>query len=188
MGLRSQFTQSSIEGRYLIEARPQFIAHENEALFVMDTGKPVTPEYLATRVRHHMAAAGIDKPGACHLFRHAMATHMLDNGADIRFIQAILGHASLTTIERYTHVAIAKLQEIHAATHPATLARTPPAERQNHARDALLAALDREADDEQAAPAQGGASSSAIRKPLVRLWKAAVGTTRSRRAALSTPI
>ena len=138
--------------KYLIEARPQFIAHENEALFVMDTGEPVTPEYLAVRVRHHMEMAGVDKPGACHLFRHAMATHMLDNGADIRFIQVILGHASLTTTERYTHVAIAKLQEIHAATHPARLARTPPAGGQNPPRDALFAALENEADDEEAAP------------------------------------
>ena len=135
--------------KYLIEARPQFIAHENEALFVMDTGEKVTAEYLATRVRHHMAAAGIDKPGACHLFRHAMATHMLDNGADIRFIQAMLGHASLTTTERYTHVAIAKLQEIHAATHPARLTRARPAATQNQARDALLAALASEADDSE---------------------------------------
>jgi integrase/recombinase XerD len=134
--------------RYLIEARPQFIPHENEALFVMDTGEKVTPEYLATRVRHCMAAADIDKPGACHLFRHAMATHMLENGADIRFIQAMLGHASLTTTERYTHVAIAKLQEIHAATHPARLVRARPAADQKQARDALLAALASEADDE----------------------------------------
>ena len=48
-----------------------------------------------------------------------MATHMLDNGADIRFIQAILGHAQLTTTEIYTQVTIAKLKEVHALTHPA---------------------------------------------------------------------
>jgi integrase/recombinase XerD len=48
-----------------------------------------------------------------------MATHMLTNGADIRFIQAILGHAQLTTTEIYTHVTIAKLKEVHALTHPA---------------------------------------------------------------------
>jgi integrase/recombinase XerD len=48
-----------------------------------------------------------------------MATHMLENGADIRFIQAILGHAQLTTTEIYTHVSIVKLKEVHALTHPA---------------------------------------------------------------------
>lgn len=70
-----------------------------------------------------MAFAGIDKPGATHLFRHACATHMLENGADIRYIQALLGHANLATTEIYTHVSIEKLQKIHAATHPARLTR-----------------------------------------------------------------
>ncbi|MCP5083683.1 MAG: tyrosine-type recombinase/integrase, partial [Alphaproteobacteria bacterium] len=62
--------------------------------------------------------AGIDKVGSCHLFRHAMATHMLENGADIRFIQALLGHADLNTTQIYTHVAIDKLKAVHALTHP----------------------------------------------------------------------
>ena len=62
-------------------------------------------------MKRYLLAAGIDKPGSCHLFRHAMATQMLENGADIRFIQAILGHAQLTTTEIYTHVSIAKLKE-----------------------------------------------------------------------------
>ncbi len=58
---------------------------------------------------------------SCHLFRHACATHMLENGADIRYIQALLGHAELSTTEVYTPVAIGKLKEIHEATHPARL-------------------------------------------------------------------
>jgi len=71
-----------------------------------------------------------------------MATQMLENGADIRFIQAILGHAQLTTTEIYTHVTIVKLKEIHALTHPAE--RSVAVARQHrHARDAhaLLSAL-----------------------------------------------
>ena len=66
-------------------------------------------------------AAKIGKRGACHLFRHTMATLMLEGGADIRFIQAMLGHADLKTTQIYTHVAIRQLQEIHRATHPAKL-------------------------------------------------------------------
>ena len=66
-----------------------------------------------------MGQAGIGKTGSCHLFRHTMATLMLENGADIRYIQAILGHAHLQATQIYTHVSIRKLKEVHAATHPA---------------------------------------------------------------------
>ena len=110
--------------KYMTASRPQLAGNDCEALFVTDYGEPMTPDFLASRVSRMMAQAGIDKPGSCHLFRHACATHMLDNGADIRFIQAMLGHAALSSTERYTHVAIAKLQQIHAATHPAKLTRT----------------------------------------------------------------
>ena len=68
-----------------------------------------------------MDAAAITKPGSCHLFRHTMATMMLENGADIRYIQAMLGHSSLSAAEIYTQVSIHKLKEIHTATHPAKL-------------------------------------------------------------------
>jgi len=137
--------------KYMAQSRPQFIGAECDALFVNDYGEPVTPDYLASKVRRYMDEAGIDKPGSCHLFRHACATHMLDNGADIRFIQAMLGHAALSSTERYTHVAIGKLQQIHAATHPAKLRRRSPAngarDDQMREREALLEALLREDDD-----------------------------------------
>jgi integrase/recombinase XerD len=92
-------------------------------LFLTDYGEPVTPEYLATRVRCYKHFAGIEKPGACHLFRHACATHMLENGADTRFIQVLLGHADLSSTQIYTRVSIDKLREIHDATHPARMQR-----------------------------------------------------------------
>jgi len=107
--------------KYLTEARPQLLAGAIEALFVSDYGEPVTPVWVADKVKRYMQFAGIDKPGATHLLRHACATHMLDNGADIRFIQELLGHSNLATTEIYTHVSIEKLQQIHAATHPAKL-------------------------------------------------------------------
>jgi integrase/recombinase XerD len=74
-------------------------------------------------VKRYLLAAGVTQKGSCHLFRHAMATHMFENGADIRFIQAMLGHASLHTTEIYTQVTLGKLKEIHNATHPARLHR-----------------------------------------------------------------
>jgi integrase/recombinase XerD len=70
-------------------------------------------------VKRYVDRADIDKSGACHLFRHSMATLMLEGGADIRFIQEMLGHVLLTTTQLYTQVSIRKLKEIHAATHPA---------------------------------------------------------------------
>jgi integrase/recombinase XerD len=109
--------------KYLHEARPQLVVGESNALFLTDYGLPLTPEYVAQRVRRYMAFAGINKPGATHLFRHACATHMLENGADTRFIQALLGHESLATTQIYTRVSIDKLRDIHDATHPAKLHR-----------------------------------------------------------------
>ena len=78
---------------------------------------------------------------------------MLDGGADIRFIQALLGHSELTTTQIYTHVAIAKLQAVHALTHPARLERANavdeanPQAASNDAATALLEALESEDDE-----------------------------------------
>lgn len=73
---------------------------------------------LGIMVSDYIRWAGIDKRGGCQLFRHSMATLLLDHGADIRYIQEILGHEDLETTKIYTHVSIGKLQEVHAQTHP----------------------------------------------------------------------
>jgi integrase len=71
-------------------------------------------------------AAEIGKRGSCHLFRHTCATLMLEGGADIRFIQQLLGHAELSTTQIYTQVSIQQLKQVHSATHPARLEKKPP--------------------------------------------------------------
>ncbi len=114
--------------RYLVEARPLLLAHHHDTLFVTDYGEPAPPAFIATKVKRYMMFAGIDKPGATHLLRHAMATHMLEAGADVRVLQAMLGHAQLNTTEIYTHVSIEHLRAIHDATHPAKLRRKTPSE------------------------------------------------------------
>ena len=96
-----------------------------ETLFLTERGDPFHPVHLTKLVRDYIAAADLGKKGACHLLRHTMATLMHDNGADIRLIQAMLGHAKLDTTAIYTQVAIRKLKEIHTATHPARLERRP---------------------------------------------------------------
>ena len=109
--------------KYLIESRPELITFDTEALFLTDYGEPVKPDYVAGKMKRYMQFAGINKPGSAHLLRHACATHMLEGGADIRYIQEMLGHANLETTEIYTHVSIDKLVEIHRASHPSRLKR-----------------------------------------------------------------
>jgi len=110
--------------KYLDEARPHLASEpDDKVVFVSNAGEPLSLDYLTEMVRGYVDAANIGKRGACHLFRHTMATLMLEGGADIRFIQAMLGHADLKTTQIYTHVAIRQLQEIHRATHPAKLDR-----------------------------------------------------------------
>ena len=70
-------------------------------------------------MRKFLTAAGVQKKGSCHLFRHTMATHFLERGCDVRLMQEMLGHAKLDTTALYTHVGIAHLVAAHAAHHPA---------------------------------------------------------------------
>jgi integrase/recombinase XerD len=116
--------------KYVTEARPELVAAIDEgALFLTAQGEPMTLMRATGLVRQYVQAAGIDKKGACHLFRHTAATLMLENGADLRYIQHMLGHAQVTTTQLYTQVSIHKLKEVHALTHPgARLAPTPGAD------------------------------------------------------------
>jgi integrase/recombinase XerD len=105
--------------RYLAEARPliAFLPAET-GLFLSGYGTSITPAYLGTWVSKQMKKVGITKPGASHLFRHSCATHMHEDGADIRHVQEMLGHARLDTTQIYTNVSIKALQEVHARCHP----------------------------------------------------------------------
>jgi integrase/recombinase XerD len=107
---------------YVNNARPRLASEPDDGtVFVSNAGEPLSLDYLTEMVNGYVATSGIGKRGSCHMFRHSMATLMLEGGADIRFIQAMLGHAKLETTQLYTHVAIRQLQEIHRATHPAKL-------------------------------------------------------------------
>jgi integrase/recombinase XerD len=106
--------------KYKNETRPMLAYEPDEGvLFLTNNGEPFTSNRLTQLVRNYVNAAEIGKKGACHLFRHTMATLMLENGADIRFIQQMLGHADLSTTQIYTQVSIRQLKAIHEATHPA---------------------------------------------------------------------
>lgn len=105
---------------YLVHARPELLASaHSHTLFLSNVGGPLEPDSLTEYARRYINQADIGKRGSCHIFRHTMATLMLENGADIRYIQAMLGHAQLSTTQIYTQVAIKELQRVHSMTHPA---------------------------------------------------------------------
>ncbi|WP_281663569.1 site-specific tyrosine recombinase XerC [Paraburkholderia fungorum] len=110
--------------KYLDEVRPQLsLADDDGTLFLTVLGDAIDPRSLGQMVSDYIRVSGVNKSGSCHLFRHTMATLMLENGADVRFVQVMLGHAQLTSTQIYTQVAIRALKEIHTATHPARLER-----------------------------------------------------------------
>lgn len=141
--------------KYRDDVRPELASGADEGvLFLTTLGEAFEPNRMTQMVRDHVEAAGTGKSGSCHLFRHTMATLMLENGADIRFIQAMLGHAELSTTQIYTQVSIRQLKAIHTATHPGkpitASGQVPPAAEEEQAceHDLLLAALDSEAEEE----------------------------------------
>ena len=137
--------------KYRLDVRPELVAgHDENILFLTQYGEAFHDYSIGELVKRYIAKAGVAAKGACHLFRHACATHMLENGADTRYIQAMLGHSNLSTTQIYTHVALTKLKEIHTATHPARLERTPPAAAPDETARSLLSALAAEGNEEEA--------------------------------------
>ncbi len=140
--------------RYLREVRPGYLCGRDEgALFLTHLGESIVPEYLTHRLREYVDAAELGKRGSCHIFRHTMATAMLENGADVRYVQEMLGHTSLESTQIYTRVSIRKLKEIHSATHPSAKLEPRPGLASTEApeegeRDELIASLAADEDDE----------------------------------------
>lgn len=106
--------------RYLREARPLLVATPDDGrLFRSRRRTPLSPKGVGGLAHRAVVGSRIGKVGSCHLFRHTMATLMLEHGADIRYIQEILGHTQLSTTAIYTRVSIRHLQEVHQRCHPA---------------------------------------------------------------------
>jgi integrase/recombinase XerD len=109
---------SAVE-KYLYNVRPTLIKNRNEsALFLSYRGKPLDRERIWMIVQDAAKLAGIEKEIHPHTFRHSFATHLLENGADLRMIQEMLGHADISTTQIYTHVDSRKLLAIHKKFHP----------------------------------------------------------------------
>ena len=87
-------------------------------LFVSDYGEPFSGSTMTTMIKQYLKRAGVVSYGSCHVFRHAMATHMLEAGADVRVIQDILGHQSLESTQIYTRVTLQYLSDVYSSCHP----------------------------------------------------------------------
>ena len=106
-------------GRYLRESRPDLARGQtSEALFISNRGEGMTRHNVWHLIKRHARTAGISSALSPHGLRHAFATHLLDHGADLRAVQSLLGHADLSTTQIYTHVAKARLRDIHREFHP----------------------------------------------------------------------
>jgi len=106
--------------RYLEAARPLLAegAGKSDAVFLSNRGEAMTRQNFWHRIKLHALVAGIGSALSPHTLRHAFATHLLENGADLRAVQSLLGHADLSTTQIYTHVARARLKTLHAQHHP----------------------------------------------------------------------
>ncbi len=105
---------------FIKEARPQILQKRamTAALFPSRLGRSMSRQAFWQLIKRYARVAGIDKPLSPHVLRHAFATHLINHGADLRVVQLLLGHNSLTTTQIYTHIAKERLKSIHAQHHP----------------------------------------------------------------------
>ena len=104
--------------RYIEEIRPRYAGPAESAVFLSNRRKPMTRQAFWLIVKKYARAAGIAKAISPHKLRHSFATHLLENGADLRSVQAMLGHADISTTQIYTHVTAKHLVEVHRRVHP----------------------------------------------------------------------
>ncbi len=105
--------------RYLAVGRPKLVTPRTPAsVFLTQRGTPFAATTLWLRIKRRVRRTGIERNVTPHMLRHSFATHLLEHGADLRVIQELLGHASISTTEVYTHVAGSRLREVHRKFHP----------------------------------------------------------------------
>lgn len=105
--------------RYLESGRPRLVTKKSPAnVFLTRRGTPFAHVTLWGRIKRRARLAGVKDPVTPHMLRHSFATHLLEHGADLRVIQELLGHASISTTEIYTHIAPNRLREVHRQFHP----------------------------------------------------------------------
>ncbi len=105
--------------RYLVSGRPKQVTSKTPAnVFITRRGRPFAASTLWTHIKRRARRANIGRNITPHMLRHSFATHLLENGADLRVIQELLGHANISTTEVYTHVGAPRLREIHRRFHP----------------------------------------------------------------------
>ena len=113
-----QPSASALES-YIEEGRPAMLGKiKSNAVFVNRRGGRLTDRWVQKMLEKYARAAGIDKGVHPHLLRHTFATHLLDGGADLRVVQDLLGHASLSTTQIYTHVTQTQARKVYMASHP----------------------------------------------------------------------
>ena len=106
--------------RYLAESRPALLkeCHESSVLFLSNRGQGMTRQTFWYLIKRHAATVGIEKHLSPHTLRHAFATHLLSNGADLRIIQSLLGHSDIATTQIYTHVLEDQKKSLVMNFHP----------------------------------------------------------------------
>lgn len=105
--------------RYLDDGRPQLLRHEQPAtVFVNFHGHQLTRQGIWKNLKAYIELLGIDKNVTPHTLRHSFATHLLENGADLRVVQELLGHSDISTTQIYTHLSNQKLVAVYHNTHP----------------------------------------------------------------------